>query len=122
MAAPYPEVNNGDRILYTNTGSAIAVGDVVPVATGATGFCGVAVVAIAASTGTGVLDVKPGKRFTLLKASGEAFTQGQILYWNTSTGLTGTNTTTNTKIGRAALAAASADVTADCLLHGTSAA
>jgi predicted RecA/RadA family phage recombinase len=111
------ESNNGERITYSNSGSAITAGTLIAIATGASGSCGVALVDIAATTGTGTVDVKPGKRFnTVPKASGEAFTQLQILYFD-GTQLTGTNTTTNTRAGRAAVAAASADTTCELLLN-----
>jgi predicted RecA/RadA family phage recombinase len=107
-------VSDGKRILYSNTGSAIAAGDVVVVASGTSGIVGVAIVAIVATTGTGQLEIKG--RYTMPKASGEAFTQGQVLYWD-GTQLSGTSTTTSTRAGRAAVAAASAATTADVLLN-----
>jgi predicted RecA/RadA family phage recombinase len=107
-------VNDGKRILYTNTGSAIVAGDVVVLASGTSGNIGVAVTNIAATTGTGV--VEQVGRYTMPKASGEAFTQNQVLYWD-GTQLSGTSTTTSTRAGRAAAPAASAATTADVVLN-----
>lgn len=114
MAAAAVYVNDGSRITYSNTGAAIVAHDVVIVASGTSGIIGIAVAAISATTGTGQLEIKG--RHTLPKASGEAFTQGQVLYWD-GTQLSGTSTTTSTRAGRAAAAAASAATTADCLLN-----
>jgi predicted RecA/RadA family phage recombinase len=114
MAAGAVFVNNGKRILYSNTGSAIVAHDVIAIASGTTGRIGIALVDIAATTGTGIVEI--AGRHTLPKASGEAFTQLQLLYWD-GTQLSGTSTTTSTRAGRAAVAAASADTTADCLIN-----
>jgi predicted RecA/RadA family phage recombinase len=116
MPAATNFTNEGRRLLYSNTSTAIAAFDVVVVNSGNTGMLGVAIEAIAATTGTGTIDVQVGARYTATKATGEAFTQGQILYWNTTTGLTGASTG-NTYAGRAAVAAATADTTADFLLN-----
>ncbi len=50
-------VARGALYNYTNTGSAIAAGGVVVLVSGSSGFCGIAVDAIAATTGTGVLNI-----------------------------------------------------------------
>lgn len=112
MSATY--VNDAQRVSYSNTGSAIAAGDVISVVSGTSGIIGIATVAIAATSGTGQMDIKG--RWTMVKATGEAFTQGQVVYWD-GTQLTGTATTTYTRAGRAAVAAASAATTADCLIN-----
>jgi predicted RecA/RadA family phage recombinase len=106
--------NEGKRILYTNSSTAIAAGDVVPVVSGNSGIVGVAVTAIAATTGTGQVEIQG--RYTVSKTTGEAFTQGQLVYWNATTGCTAA-TTSNTRAGRVALAAASADTTCDLILN-----
>lgn len=108
----------GSRINYSNSGSLIAAGDVVVLATGATGLISVSISAIPATTGTGEVSIGgPDERiWTFVKDTGEAFTIGQILYWD-GTGLTGTNTTTNTRAGRAAAAANSAATTALLILN-----
>ncbi len=112
MSAIY--VNDAHRVNYSNTGSAISAQDVVVIASGTSGKIGIAISDIAASTGTGEVEVFG--RFTLPKTTGEAFTQYQALYWDGSA-LTGTETTTYTYAGRAAAAAASADDTADVIIH-----
>lgn len=114
MAANAVYINEGKRITYSNTGSAISSKDVVVVASGVSGIIGIALVDIAATTGTGQLEITG--RHTLPKATGEAFTLGQVLYWD-GTQLTGTSTTTYTRAGRCASAAASAATTADVLLN-----
>lgn len=106
-------VNKGDRILYSNTGSAIVAGDVVAVVSGNSGIIGVAQVAIAATSGTGQVEVTG--RYTIPKTAGEAYTQGQLVYHN-GTAIT-SGSTGNTRAGRAAVAAASADTTVDVLLN-----
>lgn len=108
----------GNRITYTNAGSAIAAGDLVAIATGTSGFVGVAVTDIAATTGTGELAIGGGDErvFKIPKTSGEAWTQGQVLYTDGTNG-TSTSSTTFTRIGRAAYAAASADVVGYVILN-----
>lgn len=104
-------LQEGCRIAYSNTGSAIVAGDVVPLASGTSGMCGVAVTDIAASTGTGAIDI--AGVFTVTKATGEIFTVGQIVYWDDSNNnATGTGSTTFYRLGRVTAAAATADTTA----------
>lgn len=111
----------GNRYSYSNTGTnAINSGDVVLLVSGSSsGFIGIAVTAIAASTGTGELAIGPFPEsvFTLTKNTGEAFTDGQTLYWDaTNKRLTGT-ATSNTLAGRAFGTAASAATTANLLIN-----
>lgn len=109
MQATY--LRKGNRIPYSNSGSAISAGDVVPLASGSTGMCGVAVTDIAATTGTGEIEIEG--EFTVDKATGEAFTVGQIVYWDDSNNnATGTSSTTFYRLGRVTEAAASAATTA----------
>ena len=96
---------------YTNTGSAIAAGDAVILASGTSGYIGIAKGDIAATTGTGTVQVRGLVNAT--KTSGEAFTIGQTVYYD-GTALTGTSTTTSTRAGRIVEAAASAATT--CVL------
>lgn len=113
-------VQRGNRLPYTNTGSAIATKTVVVIVSGATGFIGIAETAIDATTGTGVLAIGRGDEgiWNLPKKSGDVFTLGQVVYWDpTNERLTTTNTTTNTRAGRCAKAAASAATTADVLIN-----
>lgn len=103
-----------DLIPYTNSGSAIAAGDLVIIASGTSGNVGRAQGDIAATTGTGTLKVRG--LINGVKASGEVFTQGQVLYYD-GTSFTGTSTTTSTRAGRAAQSQASADVTCILILN-----
>lgn len=106
----------GFRIPYTNAGSAIASGDVVTLKSGGSAGgvnIGVAVAAIAATTGTG--NVQIGGVFTLTATSGEAYAIGDALYW---TGSAITNVASgSTWAGVAAATKASADTTADVLIN-----
>ncbi len=115
MAAVLQNEVFGDRITYANTGSAITAGSLISLASGATGMCAIAVVDIAASTGTGAVQIR-GRFGNCPKASGEAFTQGQLIYFD-GTNLTGTSSTTFTRAGRAGAAAASAATTCVLILN-----
>lgn len=108
-------LQRGSKYPYSNSGSAIAAGDVVILNSGSTGKVGVAETAIAATTGTGSVVI--GGVHTLAKHTGEAFTDMQLLYWDaTNHRLTGT-ATGNTLAGRAWGTAASAATTAGVLLN-----
>jgi predicted RecA/RadA family phage recombinase len=100
----------GHRRPYTNTGSAIAAGDVKVMGT----EIGVAVTDIAATTGTGEMSVSGVH--TLAAASGQAWAIGATLYWS-GTALTST-ASGNTAAGKADAAKVSAATTADVLLNG----
>ncbi len=104
------------RVPYTNNGgSAINSGDVVVVVSGSSGYIGIAVDAIAASGGTGVIE--DGNAHALTKNTGEAFTAGQVIYWDaTNKRLTG-HSTGNTRAGRADGAYASAATSATVLVN-----
>lgn len=73
-------LQDGDIITYTNAGSAITAGS--PVAIGS--LIGVALVDIAASTGTGSVALRGV--WTLPKVTGTAWTQGAKLLWDASAG------------------------------------
>ncbi len=112
--------SQGGRVTYTNSGSAIAAGDLVVLRSGTSGTCGVAVTDIAATTGTGEVYTGEGQEKifkTTTKPSGEAWTIGQILYTD-GTSVTSTSSTTFTRCGTAAAPAASADTTAYFFLNG----
>jgi predicted RecA/RadA family phage recombinase len=96
-------VRKGEIIDYTNSGSAIASGDVVTVGN----RIGIAETNIAATTGNG--PVRMEGVFLLAKTTSQAWTQGQDLFWD-GTKLT-TVGTGNTRAGFADVAAASADTT-----------
>ncbi len=102
-------------IPYTNTGSAIAAGDLVIRASGTSGCIGRAQGDIAATTGTGTLLIRG--LINGVKASGEAFTDGQVLYYD-GTSFTGTSSTTFTRAGRAVGISASAATTCVLQLNG----
>lgn len=75
----------GNRYPYTNTGAAIASGDVITLSSGTVnGYIGIAVTAIAATTGTGELSVGnyPEGVYSIVKNTGEVWTDGQPLYWD----------------------------------------
>lgn len=99
---------------YSNSGSALDAGDGVVLASGTSGLFGVAKGDIAATTGTGTVQTRG--IVTGPKASGEAMTVGQVVYWD-GTQLTGTSTTTNTRAGRVVVAAASAATTVTISLN-----
>lgn len=109
MAATATFYQEGYREDYSNAGSAISAGDIVVLASGTSGRVGVAVTDIAATTGTGVVQVK-GVFYTTSKASGEAWTHGAVLYTD-GTNITTTSSTTFTRVGRAVGTAASAATT-----------
>lgn len=110
----------GGRYPYTNAGgSAVNPGDVVVLNSGATGFLGISVGTIAASGGTGDLVIGGPDEcvHTLSKNSGEAFTDGQLIYWDaTNKRLTG-HSTNNTRAGRAFGPAATAATSANVILN-----
>ncbi len=56
--------------------------------------------------------------FNLAKTTGEAWTQGAVLYWNDTTKAITTTVGTNRIVGRAAAAAASGDTTGLVYLSG----
>ena len=78
----------GNRYPYVNSGTnSVNSGDVITLAPGTaagTGHIGIALSAITASGGLGELSTGgyPEGVYTLAKNAGEAFTDGQILYWD----------------------------------------
>jgi len=78
MAINY--VREGDSLQYTNTGSAISSGDEVVM----NDVLGVALVDIAASTGTGEVAIEGV--FTLTKVAGTAAAVGETMHWDASGG------------------------------------
>jgi predicted RecA/RadA family phage recombinase len=103
------------RQVYSNTGSAITSKSVVVLVSGASGFLGVAIADIAATTGTGVVQLDGV--WNLPKKSGDVFTAYQQVYWDSSNTRLTTSSTSNTLAGRVAAAAASAATTADLILN-----
>jgi len=94
-------------------------GDVVVLVSGSTGFIGIAVTAIAATTGTGELAIGKFDEcvFTLAKHTGEAFTDGELLYWDATNKRLTASSTGNTRAGRSYGTAASAATTANVILN-----
>lgn len=98
----------GEFIDYT-PGTAVAAGDVVVV----TDRVFVAPLAIAANN---VGSLQTCGVWKLAKKSGEAFTQGQKIYWDDTNDELTSTASTHKVAGYAAKAAASADTTAEVLL------
>lgn len=116
MAANVSFHSTGKRQSYSNSGSAIAAGDIVILRSGTSGKVGVAVTDIAATTGTGNVEVC-GVYYTTAKASGEAWTDGLVLYTD-GTSITSTSSTTFTRVGVAMGTAASAATTGYFIVNG----
>lgn len=104
------------QVLHTNaTGSTISSDEVVGLVTGTSGVIGVAIADIA-NGATGNLLVEG--RVQKTKASGQAWTAYQVLYWDSgSSRLTTTSSSTFTRAGRAYKARASGDTTGEVLLN-----
>lgn len=101
----------GEKMEYSNSGSAISSGDIVVIGE----RIGVADVDIAATTGVGTVSMEGV--FTLPKATGQAWTQGQPLFYDSSAGKITSTGTANTKAGYAQTAAASGDTTGEVCLE-----
>ena len=96
---------------YTNSGSAISSGDVVAF----TGFCGIALEDIAATTGVGTVNVG-GCEAEVTAETGVAWSVGDKIYWD---GSEATKTSTsNTPMGICTVAKASATATGTVALLG----
>lgn len=78
MAKNY--VQEGDVLTFSNSGSAIASGDVVVVGN----LLGVAIVDIAATTGTGTVQIEGV--FDLPKVDAAVIVQGEMVIWDVSAG------------------------------------
>jgi predicted RecA/RadA family phage recombinase len=109
------EAGGSARLPYANTGSAIATKDVVALVTGASGILGIAIAAISATTGTGVVELNGV--WTLPKKSGDVFTAFQQVYYDTTNSRLTTSSTGNTLAGRTDAAYASAATTANVYLN-----
>jgi predicted RecA/RadA family phage recombinase len=110
----------GNRYSYTNsTGVAIANSQLVILSPGpTTGFIGIAITSIAIA-GSGELAIGGGDErvVSIAKKVGEAFTDGQILYWDPfNQWLTGTSGS-NTRSGRSYGVFNSAATTAALILN-----
>lgn len=102
-------IQPGKRLTYQNSGAAIAVDSVVFVGS----LPGIAVTAIAATTGEGELDVCGVHRLT--KVAPLVIAQGDRVYWDTSAKKV-TKTITDNLLGIAWAGAVSAAVTVDVKL------
>lgn len=109
---------SGDQIDYTNAGTAISAGAVVLIG----GKVGVAVNAIAATTGVGPVQVRGIVKVT--KVGSQAWTQGLRVYWDAGNSYFTSAGSGNTFAGYAALAvgSGSGDTTGYVLLDGAGAA
>ncbi len=112
-------VQRGNRITYSNTGAAIGSKQVVVIVSGASGLIGITVDAIAATTGSGEVSIGGGDErvWTLPKKSGDVFTAGQVVYWDSTNSYLTTTSSGNTRAGRVSAAAASAATTANLILN-----
>jgi predicted RecA/RadA family phage recombinase len=119
MAYTAKAVQRGNRVTYSNSGSAIGAKQVVVIVSGASGFLGISMDAIAATTGTGEVSIGGGDErvWNLPKKSGDVFTQGMAVYWDSGNGRLTTSSTGNTRAGRVVAAAASAATSADLILN-----
>lgn len=98
-------VQPGDSVEYSNSGSAIASGDVVVMGD----RCGIAEADIAATTGKGTVHLSGV--YTLDKDGDEAFTQGDELFYDASDSTVTKTAPGNTPIGIAHEAATETSVT-----------
>jgi predicted RecA/RadA family phage recombinase len=113
-------VQRGNRVAYSNSGSAIPTKNVVVIRSGTSGMIGITESSIAATTGTGVLAIGGGDEriWNLPKHSGESFAFGDVLYWSTGSEYLTKTSSGNTRAGVCAKAAGSAATTADFVLNG----
>lgn len=103
----------GDVITYTNTGSAIASGDVVVIGS----IIGVAEKAIAATTGTGPVRIAGIVTLAAENGTGKSWTAGSQLYWNSSSAYLCDDSTGNTKAGIAPYAKGASATTGQVKLN-----
>jgi predicted RecA/RadA family phage recombinase len=102
MAQNY--IEPGDVINYQNASTAITAGSVVKMGT----LIGIALVDIPATTGKGAVMVE-GVFGPLAKETGQAWAQGDALYWDAANSRFTKTTTSNTFAGYAFEPAASGD-------------
>jgi len=103
-------VNEGRFVEYTPSGADVAAGDVIVL----TDVIGIAPLPISDGV-AGRLDTKG--RWNVTKLAGEAWTQGQTIYWDAGNSRCTTTASTHNAIGVAAVAALSADTDGDVLLN-----
>jgi predicted RecA/RadA family phage recombinase len=98
-------IQPGHSMEYSNSGSAIEAGDVVVLGD----RCGVAVTDIAATTGTGTVNLVGV--YQLGKDADEAFVQGDELFWDAADSTATKTASGNTPLGIAHVAAAESATT-----------
>jgi predicted RecA/RadA family phage recombinase len=98
----------GRRLAYTNAGGAIVSGAVVALVAGASGYLGIAVTDIAATTGQGELETEGVHELTALSTA--TWSVGQTIYWDVGNSRLTNASTGNTRAGRAATAKISGPV------------
>lgn len=103
-------IQDGEFLEYSNSGSAISAGSVVVVGE----RIGIAVTDIAATTGVGTLQMD--KVHELAKTTSQAWVQGDKLFYDASTSKLTTVATGNVPAGFAFEAAGSSDTTGLCKL------
>jgi predicted RecA/RadA family phage recombinase len=103
-------VQDGEFLEYTNSGSAISAGGIVVVGE----RIGIAVTDIAATTGVGTLQMD--RVHELPKTTSQSWTQGAKLFYDAGTSKLTTTATGNTPAGYAFEAAASSATTGLCKL------
>jgi predicted RecA/RadA family phage recombinase len=104
MAKNY--IQCGDVINYQNSGSAITSGSVVKIGS----LMGIAMTDIAATTGVGAVAIE-GVFGPVAKETGQAWVQGDQLYWDAGNSRFTKTSTSNTAAGHAFEPAASGDTT-----------
>jgi predicted RecA/RadA family phage recombinase len=109
-------VKRGNRLTYSNSGSAITAGSVVVLTSGTSGMVGIAVTDIAATTGTGEVAVCGVHTLTMLTADTGSI--GTTVYWDATNSRLTTTSTSNTLAGKLAAAKTNSQTTADVLLNG----
>lgn len=106
------QVNSGEVVMYSNSGSAISAGDIVVMGK----VCGIAINDIAATTGVGAVAIKGCFRLTK-KTAGDNIAQGTVLKYNSGVEAVSAAATLDAVIvGRAAAAAGTAATTVDVIL------
>lgn len=105
----------GRRLAYSNTGGAISSGGVVALVTGASGYIGIAVTDIAATTGTGELETEGVHELAALSTA--TWSVGQTIYWDVGNNRLTNASTGNTRAGRAATAKTNGQTTGQVKLN-----
>lgn len=106
------QVNSGEVVMYSNSGSAISAGDIVVMGK----ICGIAINDIPATTGVGAVAIKGCFRLTKKTAS-DVIAQGTVLVYDSGVEAASAASTLDAVIvGHAAAAAGTASTTVDAIL------